>query len=208
MAIATLVGAVLCSTGCGGSASKGNISPATLRASVVAPPPASPVAGESWHNDNYQGKPRTTTLAQLRTVLVDPSVAPDLRKLERAHFLRFYSVLWNRPANPHGTVDAESVVNLFRDPEGALAGNDPIRSLSRTDVDSVKATEIPPLNLGNRGWGLHLTGAEEAFVYGFVLRNTVIFVKMVCQPATCAPSEHVRQALGDYATDIARRATH
>jgi hypothetical protein len=202
-AIATFVGAVVCSTGCGGSASNEVISSATLRASVVPRPPASSVAGEGWRKDNTVMR----TLAQLRTVLVEPSEASDLKKLERAHFLRFYSAEWSRPAEQRGQIVAESVANLFRDPDGALAGNDPIRSLSREDPNANEATSLAPLKLGKAGWGLHLTGVDEAFVYGFVLRNSVIFVKFRCDPGNCAPGEDVRQAVADYADEITRRAT-
>jgi hypothetical protein len=203
---ALLVAISVAMSGCGSSPSTKNISGAALRASVVLLPPPSRAEGEVWRNENAV-EPQTTTLAQLRVVLVEPSEASDLKKLERADFLRFYSTQWSRPANAHGEVVAESVANLFRDPDGAVAGNDAIRSLSRTDPNAVEATDIPPLKLGERGWGFHLTGVDEAFVYGFVLRNTVIFAKMLCQPGKCPPGEHVRQAVAAYASEITRRAT-
>lgn len=203
--MAIFAGAVLCTTGCGGSSTE-DISARALRASVAPPPPASPSREEGWQD--YGGSnPQTTTLAQLRTVLVDPSEASDLKTLERTHFLRFYSSQWSRPANAHAQVIAESVANLFRDRDGALAGNDAIRSLSRSDSATPYVAGIPPLKLGERGWGFRLSGGNEAFVYGFVLRNTVIFVKMLCRPGNCAPGEHVRQAVADYASEITSRAT-
>jgi hypothetical protein len=169
--IATSAVAVLSGTGCtGGSASTENISAATLRTSVAPGPPASPVEGEVWRKDtaNNAANPQTVTLAQLRGTL-DSSQQLDLKKLERAGFRRFYASQWRRPANQHGGVNAEGVANLFRDAGGALAGNDAIRSLSRRQdpgTSTPDVAEIPPLKLGKRGWGFHLSGGDEAFDEG------------------------------------------
>jgi hypothetical protein len=205
VSLATVAG--LCVVGTLSAAALLHISAADLHAALALRPPASQFADEVWSKDTDKNKnPQPITLAQLAR-----DVEPKQRGVvERAGFQRGWLSLWTRAVNSTGGgLNAEAVGLLFRDGRGANAvaallrdahgKHDPLSS-------TPDATPIAPLRLGTHGWGFHSTGGDEGFEYGFVLGNAVIDVDMLCWDDTCAPNQHVRQALERYARAIASRA--
>jgi hypothetical protein len=204
---------LLATSACGGSSETTpvRVSAADLSATLAKPPPPRPSQDEAWRPDTEDNvaNPQTLTIAQLLAD-ADPRQATQLKELERAGLRRAYGSLWTRRAGDENGVNAEAIAFLFADGRGASRGAQALRTLARqqdSDSSTPDVEEISALDVGRDGWGLHLSGGDESYEYGFVLGNAVVHVYMLCWDGDCIPDQDVRESAARYAQAIADGAT-
>jgi hypothetical protein len=190
-----------------GSAAVHTVSAADLSAVLAKPPPPRPSKDEAWHADTEDNarNPETLTIAELLAD-ADPSQAGELRALKRAGLRRAYGSMWTRAAGDGNGVNAEGVAWLFADSTGAARGAQALRALAREQDDessTPRVDDISALDVGSDGWGLHLSGGDEAYEYGFVLGNAVVVLDMLCWDGNCLPDQQVKESTAKYAQAIA-----
>jgi hypothetical protein len=190
-----------------GSASVHTVSAAALSGVLAKPPPARPSKDEAWRADTEDNarNPQTLTIADLLAD-ADPSQAGKLRALKRSGLRSAYGSQWTRAAGDGNGVNAEGVAWLFADATGAARGAQTLRALAREQDDESSTPhvdDISALDAGREGWGLHLSGGDEAYEYGFVLGNAVVVVDMLCWDGNCLPDQQVKESVAKYAQAIA-----
>jgi hypothetical protein len=131
--------------------------------------------------------------------------------MEQTGFQSGWNSAWTRGvSSTGGGLNAEALGLLFRNPHGARKAAALVRALDAREgaySSTPDVAPIPALKLGAAGWAFHFSGGDEAYEYGFALRNAVIVVYMLCWDDNCDPAQHVRGAIRRYARAIAARAT-